>query len=68
MIIYFLNIKIFFKRSLKMDNNSNYLLCFNNFEENIKRSWQELQNKNEFYDVTLACEDGQIKAHQIIIS
>ena len=41
---------------------------FNEYENNIKSTWQELQGKKEYYDVTLACEDKQILVHKIIIS
>ena len=34
----------------------------------ITTSWQELQIENDLCDVTLACEDNQIKAYKIIIS
>ena len=32
----------------------------------ITTSWQELQIENDLCDVTLACEDNQIKAYKII--
>ena len=34
----------------------------------ITTSWQELQIENDLCDVTLACEDNQIKAYKIIWS
>ena len=37
-------------------------------ERNVGISWQELQNETDFCDVTLACEDKQIKTHKVIIS
>ena len=30
--------------------------------------WKQLHTENYFYDVTMACEDGQIQTHKIIIS
>ena len=42
----------------------NLKLC----ESNITTSWKELQIGNDLCDVTLACEDNQIKAYKIIIS
>ena len=41
---------------------------FNEYENNIKSTWQELQGKKEYCDVTLACVDKQILVHKIIIS
>ena len=29
--------------------------------------WQGLRSESDFRDVTLACEDKQIKAHEVII-
>ena len=51
-----------------MAEGDNFCLRLNEFENNIKTSWQELQAENDFCDVTLACDDKQIKAHKIIIS
>ena len=42
----------------------NLKLC----ESNITTSWKELQIKNDLCDVTLACEDNQMKALKMIIS
>ena len=30
--------------------------------------WKQLHTENYFYDVTIACEDGQIQTHKIIIT
>ena len=38
------------------------------FERNVRISWQGLQNETDYCDITLACEDKQIKAHKLIIS
>ena len=48
--------------------NSSLYLRLNGFEKNVKTSWQELQKEDDFCDVVLACEDKQIKTHQLIIS
>lgn len=37
------------------------------FERLLKLFWQELQSESDICDVTLACEDKQIKTHKIII-
>ena len=51
-----------------MAGNDNYCLRLNGFESNAKIYWQDLQAENDFCDVTLACEDKQIKTHKLIIS
>ena len=51
-----------------MAANDNYCLRLNEFEGNAKIYWQELQKENDFCDVTLACENKQIKTHKLIIS
>ena len=39
------------------------------FQTNIKTSYQGLRKTEDYADVTLACEDGQlIRAHRIILS
>ena len=46
-------------------------LCFkwNEFQENIHSSFEELRHDKEFVDVTLACEDGsQVEAHKVILA
>ena len=40
----------------------------NEFEGNVKLYWQDLQKENDFCDVTLACENKQIKTHKLIVS
>ena len=41
---------------------------FYEFERNIKALWHKVQIKTDLYDVTLSCEDKQIKTHRLIIS
>ena len=44
-------------------------LKWNDFQQNILSSYQELRNDSEFSDVTLVCEENlQIEAHRIILS
>ena len=38
------------------------------FEENIKALWHKVQIKTDLCDVTLSCEDKQMKIHRFIIS
>jgi len=47
----------------------NFCLKWNDFESNIRNSFKELRENNNYLDVTLACEDGhQIEAHKIVLS
>ena len=48
--------------------NETFCLRFNEFEGVIKSCWQELQRENDLCDITLACEDRQIKTHKFVIS
>ena len=41
---------------------------FYEFERNIKAQWNKVQIKTDLYDVTLSCEDKQMKIHRLIIS
>ena len=38
------------------------------FQENIKSSFTGLRGSSDFADVTLACEDGEVEAHKLILS
>merc|ERR1719291_1170760 len=51
-----------------MASNESFCLRLNEFEGVIKSSWQELQKENDLCDITLACEDRQIKTHKFVIS
>ena len=43
-------------------------LKWNQFGENLQHSLTDLKEKNYFSDVTLACEDKEIRAHKLILS
>ena len=45
-----------------------FCLRWNEFEENISTAFKELKDDEDFFDVTLACDDNQIKAHKVILS
>ena len=44
--------------------DENYCICLCQF----RMIWKQLQIDKDFCDVTLACEDGQIMSHRLIIS
>merc|ERR1712142_1133057 len=46
-----------------------FCLKWNEFEENIRHSFQALRHQKKLFDVTLATDDGhQIEAHRVILS
>jgi len=45
-----------------------FCLRWTDFENNISGAFQELRHAEDFFDVTLACEDEQIQAHKVILS
>ena len=49
-----------------MVGNDNYCLTLNEFEVNADIYWEKLQNEKDFCDVTLVCEDKNIKTHKFI--
>ena len=51
-----------------MSDNETFCLRLNEFERVIKSCWQELQTENDLCDITLACEDRQIKTHKFVIN
>ena len=48
--------------------NDHFCLRSNCFDNHIRTFWQHFQDEHNFCDVTLACEDKQIKAHRMVIS
>lgn len=46
----------------------NYRLKWNEFENNLSVSFQELRENNDFFDVSLVCDDTQLQAHKLILS
>ena len=51
-----------------MDANDKFCLKWNDFQENIKTSFVELRGDKDFADVTLACEDGEVEGHKVVLS
>ena len=46
-----------------------FCLQWDDFSENIKKSFRDLREDSDFADVTLVCEDGhQIEAHKVILA
>ena len=52
-----------------MKNTEKICLNWDDFQENLKSSFRELRNEEDFADVTLACEDGtQIQTHRVVLA
>merc|ERR1712202_54678 len=57
------------KRQSTMNVGEKFCLKWNQFQENVSHSFRELRDNNDFFDVTLACEDDQqIEAHKVVLS
>merc|ERR1712129_280502 len=55
--------------AITMNNSEQFCLKWNDFETNIRNSFRELREGEEYFDVTLACDDGPlIEAPRIILS
>ena len=39
-----------------------------NFKKSITASWQDMQMEKDFCDVTLSCENKEVRAHKIVLS
>ena len=51
-----------------MGSSEKFCLRWNDFEANISSAFCDLKNEKDFSDVTLACADGQIEAHKVILA
>jgi len=53
-----------------MSNGTGEKFClrWNDFEKNISSAFRELRDDKDFFDVTLACDNNQIRAHKVILS
>ena len=52
-----------------MDNSERLALRWNDFGDNIQSTFHDLQESQNFTDVTLVCEDGDhMEAHKVILA
>jgi hypothetical protein len=52
-----------------MNNSEKFCFNWTDFEVNIRNSFRGIREEQDYFDVTLACDDGyQIEAHKIILS
>ena len=43
-------------------------LQWNDFQDSLSSSFKELRDDGDLFDITLACDDGQLEAHKTILS
>ena len=51
-----------------MTESDTFCLKWNEFENNVSSTLKSFKDEEDFFDVTLACEDDQVQAHKLIIS
>ena len=54
-------------QNLNMAESDILFISMEQFERNVGLCWKELQIEMDLCDVTLACEDKQIKTHKVIL-
>lgn len=45
-----------------------FALCWNNFQDNIASGFQQLFDRGDLVDLTIACEGKLIQAHKIVLA
>jgi hypothetical protein len=45
-----------------------FALCWNNFRDNIASGFQNLFDRGDLCDVTIACQGGLLQAHKIVLA
>jgi hypothetical protein len=48
--------------------DNRYCLRWNDYRANISYAFQDLRSSADFFDVTLATEESEIRAHRVILS
>ena len=48
-----------------MESEDTFCLRWSDFDKNISKVFKELKDDEDFYDVTLACGEKQLKAHKV---
>merc|ERR1712129_7169 len=57
-----------FDRAKNMNFSEKLCLKWNDFSVNLPSVFSELRHVCDFSDVTLACEDGRMEAHRLVLS
>ena len=51
-----------------MNTSEKLCLNWNDFKENVSHAFGDLRKDHDLLDVTLACEDGQMEAHRVVLA
>ena len=51
-----------------MGSSEKFCLRWNDFERNISSAFYDFKEEKDFADVTLACADGQVESHKVILA
>ena len=51
-----------------MGTTDKYCLRWNDYRSNISLAFQDLRSSADFFDVTLATEEAEIRVHRVILS
>lgn len=53
-----------------MGTADNFCLRWNDFHSNVSSSFKELREADQFYDVTLCCDNGdaEVRAHKVVLA
>lgn len=52
--------------NIQMDDE--FALCWNNFQDNLSTGFQNLFDRGDLVDVTLACDGKLLQAHKIVLA
>ena len=67
--LFILSLQIALNTTSRMSSEEKFCLEWSDFPENIASSLGALKEDQDFFDVTLACEDGQqVEAHKVILA
>ena len=54
--------------SVGRDPEELFCLKWNDYQENVVSTLSELRAEEDFFDVTLACDGEQVRAHKLVLS
>lgn len=51
-----------------MEKEEKFCLKWNDYSSNLEKSFRELRSDKMLFDITLACDNTQVKAHMVVLS
>lgn len=66
--------RIIWKRYFELEHflffnmDDEFALCWNNFQDNLSTGFQNLFDRGDLVDVTLACDGKLLQAHKIVLA